>query len=226
MSYRSYAITVRPKLGLSDETEKELVKWCSLQKHAVMYIEMEGCARHAHIQIWLDVARLRGVICKSIQRICERTIELWDNCQLRVLRAGIKIAYSPWYLDYLEDAFKKIGDKINTAFSNPPNTGELEYYPTEEEQKKVQESATCADPKYNQLKNLYWEWTDDKVITLESVCKFLIWAQYDGKKVAVCKDKLTRINLSRNLYWYLCPQNCSIEEYLSKEDFDIWLKTK
>lgn len=226
MSYRSYCITVRPREGLRSETEKELKNWCELQTHAVMYIEKDNEARHCHIQVWLKVPRLRGVICKAIERICSRTIELWDHAQLRIMRAGVKIAYSAWYLDYLEDAFKKKDDELNIAYSNPPNTGEIEYYPSEEEQDAVQEQANSADPKYHRLKNLYWEWTSCEIITQESVCKFLVWAMYDTKKVMLCKDKMTRINLAKNLYWYLRPDECSIEQFMSKEDFEVWLKTK
>lgn len=226
MSYRSYAISIRPRLGLTELTETELKKWCELQAYAVMYIEKDNEARHCHIQVWFEIPRLRGVICKAIQRICERTIELWDHAQLKVMRAGIKIAYSDWFLDYLEDCFKKKNDDINIAYSAPPNTGSLEYYPSEEEQDAVIEQANTADPKYNRLKNLYWEWTSCEIITQESVSKFLIWAMYDSKKIMLCKDKLTRINLCKNLYWYLRPEECTIEQFLSKEDFENWLKTK
>ena len=52
--YKSFAITVRPRNGISDETIEELIKWITKKDYGIVVIEMEDEARHLHAQIWLD----------------------------------------------------------------------------------------------------------------------------------------------------------------------------
>ena len=130
--YKSYCITVRPRLGLSKETEKALIAWFNKQDFAFACIEMDHEARHCHAQIWMENARPKGIIRRSLVRICERTIPEWDNSQSKVLSGGIKIAYDDWHVNYLQENENKINDTVNVIYNNVPNNTQC-FYPSIEE---------------------------------------------------------------------------------------------
>lgn len=223
MSYNSYCITVRPRAGLIKKTLADLVQWCEKQDYAVLYVEKDNEAKHAHIQVWSEEKRPKGIIAKAMQRICSRTIEDWDAAQNKVLRAGVKIAYSDWWLDYLAENEDKPEDEGECIYDNPPKSDTLLYYPTEAEQDAVLNKINAVDHKYHQLSVLFHEWNEGD-ISHYKVGKFLSWAMYDSKKIMVSKDKMTRINLCRNLYYYLKPEASSAEDFMNEEDFNKAMK--
>lgn len=128
--YRSYAFTVRPRNGVSSDTEKELIKWLSKQDYGYATIEMEDEARHMHGQVWYEAERARGNFHRGLSRICERTIDDWDPAQAKVLSKGTKIAYDDFYRSYLIDAEKKKDDVINCVYENIPDKTQA-FYPSE-----------------------------------------------------------------------------------------------
>ena len=142
--FRSYCLTIRPRDGISEKTIEETKKWLLKCSYSFAVLEKSANERHLHAQIWLEKERARGDICKQVQRICERTIEDWDQSQLKVLRQSVRIAYSDWYLDYLAE--NDLKTTPNIIVDNPP-TKTLEYYPTEEEQAQRVAVANSVDPR-------------------------------------------------------------------------------
>lgn len=205
MVYRSYCLTVRPLLGLSNETEDALITWLKKLDYAYMCIEKTGSARHAHIQVWFKEPRARGDVCKALQRIAERTIEDFNSCQKKVLRNGVRIAYSDWYLDYLEENEKKVGDeKGMEVYSVIPETT-LDYYPSEEEQQKTQEMNNSVDPRFTKLEQQFYEWSDglNYEITQDTVCNFLSDLMFNKRLIPVKVNKRDRVALAETLYLYI-----------------------
>lgn len=137
--HRSYCFTVRPgatgQPGLSQETEQRLMVWMKKQPYAVAVIEGEDESRHLHGQVWLeDPGCVRGQINTSLKRICEATIENWTKNNAKVLCQGTRIAYSDWFMSYLDPETRdkcKILDYKYHVINNPPDKTE-EYYPSEE----------------------------------------------------------------------------------------------
>jgi len=129
--YRSYCMTIRPRNGLREETQAALREWCLKQHKCVMVTEMEGVAKHAHCQVWYPEGKTRGDMCKAMQRICERTIDDFNEggCQKKVLRQGVRIAYSDWYEDYLLNNLEK-EEQCTIILENPPEDT-TPYYPSE-----------------------------------------------------------------------------------------------
>jgi len=202
--YKSYAVTVRPRNGLSDLTMSELAKWVAKQDYGVLVIESESESRHAHLQVWFNEGRERGKITTAMQRICDRTIEDFDNAQLKVLRSGVKIAYSDWYADYLIDNKEKedsdgLGEVVYIKVPDNP----LEFYPTEEDQQKVQDKVNAVDKYYHKLLELWNEWWYGGPVMQTNVASFLADMEFKSKKITVIRDNKTRHNTCRNLYHYI-----------------------
>ena len=130
--FKSFGITVRPRAGMSSKLQLAMVSWLDKQPYAVAVTEMEDEAKHLHAQVWYDKARTKSDVSKQIQRICEKSCDTWDAAQTKVMRGGIRIAYSDWYDSYLLNNPDKEGEPNILMERVPDRT--MDYYPSEEEQ--------------------------------------------------------------------------------------------
>lgn len=232
--YKSYCITVRPGNGLSVETEKRILKYLKKNvDYAFASIEKKDEARHMHIQIWYEEPRARGTVCTTFVRICEETIDDWSEAQKRVLRNGIKIAYSDWYLDYLADNDQKKGteEEGKIVLDNPPDST-TNFYPSEEEQQQIKELANAVDKKYFKYEQDFLAWfkanKDDRAVSLMDICEWYAIAMFRERTICVVADKRRRIETCKALFLYVqkwshYSENMS-ENDLSFESFKEDLK--
>lgn len=212
--YKSYAITVRPRSGISDETIDEIIKWFKKKDYGMVVIELENEARHLHGQIWLNDAVARGTICTALVRICERTVKDWDRAQVKVLRQGVKIAYSDWNDNYLVDNESK--DDANIKYDNVPDKTS-DYYPTQEDQDRVKAKHNAVDLKYHELSIKYLDWLGNRKSRLGLCAEFLSWAMFEGRVIRVIEDPKRRQWTCTCLYRY-CEQWGFYEDCLTKEE--------
>lgn len=222
--YKSFAITVRPRLGITNDTIDAIKSWLNKQNHSVAVLEMEDEARHLHAQIWLDEGRTKDDVGKAVKRICERTIEDWDAAQAKVLRGGIKIAYTDWYLEYLLDNENK--ENPNVIINNPPDKTE-QYYPSEEEQEAVRLCSTATDPRFFKMEqdaNVYFT-KYDKEITLKNVAAWLCYVMFEERTMKVLINQRDRTALCKTLYAYM-TKSSNIELFLEKSAEDKKLDAK
>lgn len=220
-SYKSFCITIRPRNGLSECTEQAILIWLQKQEYAVAVIEKSDEARHMHCQIWNSEARPRGIICTAMVRISERTIVEWDSAQKKVLRNGIKIAYSDWYLDYLEEnEDKKDSEKGQVIYSNPPEISQ-DYYPTEEEQQKLKDMSGAVDKKYYKFEQEFLIWfsnnSDSKTVTLIKVSEWYSLVMNDERTICVVAEKRRRCDTVKSLYNYI-TKSCDPSLNMSEKD--------
>ena len=198
--FRSFCLTIRPRDGISEATIEATKKWLTKCNYAVAVLEKTSHERHLHAQVWFETAKARGDICKQVQRICERTVQEWDTAQLKVLRSGVKIAYSDWYLDYLVDNEDK--EPPNIVLNNPPNMT-MEYYPTEEEQEEVKTMKTATDPRMAELEIKCLKHLGDKDVTEKSVARFLAYAMFEERSIKCILQQRDRTALCRTLFAYM-----------------------
>ena len=116
--YRSYAFTLRPRNGVTPDgnTEKKLIKYIE-KNQGFLVSEMEGEARHLHGQLFFPNGKRKydlAVILIKIQQL-DLGVEL-DKSEQRVLKGGIKIAYSD---DFFTDYTNK--PDSNLIIENMPN---------------------------------------------------------------------------------------------------------
>ena len=205
--FRSFAITVRPLNGITDETINAYAKWFEKLDYAFAVTEKEGHERHLHAQIWTDVAKAKGDITKQVERICVRTISDWTQAQKKVLRGGIKIAYSDWYLDYLAENDLKIDDPNIIYSKTPDNT--YSFYPTEEEQDKVKTISNAVDPRFTDLEFKCLEYLDKHSlpINLKTTARFLCDAMFNSRTIKVMMHQRDRCSLATSLYAFISKSN-------------------
>ena len=218
--YRSFAVTVRPRDGISDTTISAYLKWFEKLDYAFVCTEKEGVERHLHAQIWTDTPKAKGDIVKQVERICERTINDWDQAQKKVLRghgnkSGIKIAYSDWYLDYLaENQLKEI--LCDILYDKPPENT-YPYYPTEEEQEKVMTTANAVDPRFTDLEYKCNDYLTKKDLTLthKSVALFLCDAMFNSRSIKVLMHQRDRTALATALYAFM-SKSTNVDLFINK----------
>lgn len=206
--FRSFCLTVRPREGICDNTIEQIKKWLHKCDHAFAVLEKSDNERHMHAQVWFEKGKARGDVCKQVQRICERTIEEWDTAQLKILRQGVKIAYSDWYLDYLAENESK--DAPNILVENVPGKT-MGYYPTEEEQDRVKTVNTAVDPRFAKLELDYISQYSENPVTLDSVACFLCNEMFVNRTLKVVIHQRDRIALAQSLYAYISKD---IDKYL------------
>lgn len=203
--YKSFALTIRPRAGITNDTILAFKSWLSKQDHSVAVTEMEGEARHLHAQLWLNEGRTKDDISKAVKRICERTISDWDATQSKVLRGGIRIAYSDWYLEYLVDNEDKGEvDNSNIITNNPPDRTE-HYYPSEEEQEKVKQVSQAADPRFLSMEQECNEWLtmEQKLVTYKNIAQWLCYTMFNQRTMKVLVNQRDRTALCKTLYAYM-----------------------
>ena len=219
-TFRSFALTIRPRDGISDDTIAGLSKWLSKLDFAVAVLEKEGIERHLHAQIWTNQPKAKGDIIKQCERICIRTIPDFQNdgAAKKVLRGGIKIAYSDWYLDYLCE--NDLKEEPNIIIESPP-TNTYDYYPTEEEQEAVQRVTNAVDPRFTDLEVKALQFFEKRSLgcNKKNVATFLADAMFVSRTIKVLMHQRDRVSLALSLYAFMahsCDTGMFINE--TKED--------
>lgn len=220
MTSRSFAFTIRPTLGITDSTVEATITWLKKVHGAFAVLEKEADERHLHGQVWYEKPVKIGDLNKQLKRICERTIEDWNAKQKVVLVKGTKFAFND---DFVENYCLKEDDpriKINTM---PDNTDE--YYPSKEEQDKIQKDKHAVDKKYHRWledfkSSPYWindSWTP----SLYDCAVFLSWKMFDTKEYMVVSDDRKKREYTKALFHYA---NSSIapRSFMSEKDYSAW----
>lgn len=209
MPYKSFAITIRPRLGLNGDFDDAIMKWFRSHKLSAYVHEMEDEARHLHGQIWLEEPKDINDIRKAIYRISKKCLDPqgeWTPAAQRVQCGGIKIAYND---DFCKKYMNK--DCIELEYANQPVLNTSTYYPSAEEQLKAQKKATrVADAYFNRLKDLwleknknYTEWQ----FTSVDIADFYYDQMFRDKTIAVICDSRQRKQKAECLYHYIYPNN-------------------
>ena len=196
--YNSYAFTIRPRQGVSEEIQFEFEKYIVKNfKYYFLCAEKQDEERHLHGQVWMENSRKKGDFTKSLKRVQERTDPDWSPASAKVLASGVKIAYSR---DWIEEYLAKEDDWI---LNNPPGL-ENKFYPTKEEQESVRAKANAVDPGFHHWSVLYKESQYSELpLTKETVGKWFHDAMFVSKKIKVQIDPKRRIQNRDCLFQYI-----------------------
>lgn len=215
--YKSYAITISPSIEVEGQIQHDLTKWINKQDYAFAVIE--GGAgkeqkRHLHAQVFYDEPREKGSLTKALKRIV-----LKNDAEAKThIAVKVKISYNDDFIDeYMtKDITELIRDEI------PNETGD--YYPSEEEQKKVKEKSNAVDFVYHYWKELWDDYEKkSEEPTLVEIARFLANMMFVEKKIKVISDKKHRVEKTKSLWMYINSYS-KIEEFLTNDDYDLWLK--
>lgn len=226
MAYKSYAATISLPTDFIGEIQEYFIKWLKKQDYAYGVVELDGSGkRHAHFQIWNEEPSVKGDKFKSPKR---EIAKLHPDAILKHA-VKIKIAYNDDYINYMDkDNPEYYG---NMLINNIPAGDTTRYYPSEEEQAKVQESANAVDKKFHKWRTDFMLWLEtqepsilsvDGEPTIVEVAKFLSDMMFKSKKYPVIIDKKNRVQNCKALYCYICNKTTP-QEFLTQEQWEEYL---
>lgn len=207
LTSKSWAITFRPKHGVTDKLEKDFVKLLKKKQYHAMSIEGEDESRHIHAQFWQEKETRKSDFKKSLvnmlQRHNEETCELTEAEMKTQSRYGIYLR-KPWNANWIEEYCQKDGDLTldNRPMDVEWDLFEQSCYPTKEEQAKIMRKAHCVDHYYNRLLELWEEFYSDKEPNNETVAEFLSDMMFCRKKIRVV-DRVKWYNLKVQTLAYI-----------------------
>lgn len=187
-TYRAWAVTIRPREGLTDDMVERCIA-CFMKPcidGAYVVTEKLGVERHLHAAVYFAKGVRKGQVlsrCQTIQG------EL-DPAELRVLKSGIKICYND---DFRKNYLTK-GDDTEVIMDTAP-TDASAYYPSPEEQQKAMASASMGTLT---LIELYRKKHD--VVTLGRVLDFLRTLWFEHRSVTPPVTLQLQMSRAVNLY--------------------------
>jgi len=205
-----YAITHRPKNGVSDHDIKVLTGY--LRKKGDYYkiiTEKEDHERHIHAVVYLKEPSFKKVIVRAVLNLFP---ELLPEEKL-VLRQGVKVSRSVQWLDYLAK-----GDSTVIIAENLPEAARLEaYYPKRDTPVRECKKVTY----YLRLEKLWYEHAREMLVANPENCRhFLFNMMYNERKIDVIRDDKSIIQVSRHLARYInkVKESC-IEHQVVNDSF-------
>ena len=129
------------------------------------------------------------------------------------------MAYSS---DFIEHYLSK---EDHWILNNPPEDESL-FYPSKEEQEKVQLTANAVDKRYNRLclkfKERHPQYLDIQGLfdRRQATAKFLATAMFQEKTEVVIADKKARTQLCECLMYYIWDM-APIEAFLTKDEWEL-----
>ncbi len=216
MSYRSYAFTIRPANGFPSILDEKLINIFKQSRDGICLVaEMEDDARHIHGQVWFPTPKLKGDMNKELVRFCKSNIQEFEKSEEYVLKKGTKIAYND---DFIINYANK--DDSIMFHNEPPDGDHTEYYPSQEEQDKVQAKSNAVDNKFHRWNVDFLEYNkkDLKDVELIDVAEFMSHQMFKEKKYQVIVDKKNRVQNCKSLYLYIKGKKCP-QEFLTNEEW-------
>ena len=207
--YRAWAITIRPRNGISDERVSDYIDWIEKSpKVAGSYGVCEKLAeeRHLHLAVFFTEGRRKGDVNKQIERIFQRRVV--EDGELKVLRSGTRIMYND---DFMKKYLDKNDDTEVVVNNVPPDT--QEYYPTDEEQEAVKSQKNAVDQFFHSLNVKFSSWRGDRCNDIQMVRWWFGFAMYDEKSIRVITDTRKLNQIIDCLYKYSTSNEyCLVDE--------------
>lgn len=209
--FQSFCFTVRPALGIPENSPIENAFRDLFRKNlGFIAAEKEDVQRHLHGQIFYPKGKRKYDFNRDVLvKLCKKHISDWNPSQERVLKKGTRVAYSnDFYTEYVNK-----NDSIMLEDNFPLDAED--YYPSQDEQDKVQARANAKDAKYHHLKELWQEHrhiTD--IPTLQSVAQFMYDIMFVEKKYHIIEDPRKRSQTTRCLLEYLLEDPSRAQHFM------------
>jgi len=194
LKYKSFAFTIRPRQGVTDDQIKTVTKYC--KNHCTYYhviTEKDAEQLHLHVGMFLKEPRARNKINEEVFRHkCFKDLDSQERpCQLN----GTKIMYNrDWVNKYCDKE-----DNTVVIASNLPELHHIDhFFPSKEEQDKAKAKAAlnnAADKRMCRLEQMWYECRDPGVeVNYTNVAHFYSDMMYCTRVLRVihCPRKLSQ----------------------------------
>jgi len=192
-TYKTYAVTIRPKDGVTDEHVEKTMKWC--RKHCRYYhvvTEKTGSQRHIHAALFLNKEKKKNDVCIMMVGLFKGLTPE----EKTVLRRGVKIMYN-W--DFIDSYLDKDDDTEVIASSLPEDRHIESFFPPKPVSLSVARTKKCS-VYYHELETLWFKYqsTTFEVSTV-TARDFLFKMMYSERCIPVIRDDKQIIQTARHL---------------------------
>ena len=194
--YSSYAITVRPQDGVTDQQILKVSKW--IKKNSDYYhvvTEKSGSSRHIHAGFFLKSPKPRSNVLQMLMQLFKDL----SNPEKAVLRKGLRIMYN-W--DFVDQYLDKDDDTVVIDSSLPEHRLET-YFPPRPLPISVK-IAKKSSVYYHELEALWFKYqlpTDP--INTATARDFLFKMMYSERCLPVIRDDKQIVQTARHLVRWL-----------------------
>lgn len=199
MAHRSYAVTHRPRGGVSDADISLFTKW--VKKHTDYHFvitEKDEDQRHIHAGLFLKKPTLHSNVAITLVRLFKDL----DVEERAVLRSGIRPMYNN---DFIASYMSK-GDSTVVIERSLPEVATLDAYFAEVPDKR-KKGPTAVDPFYNNLEKLwYLHKRPIEECNPVNLRNFLMRMMNDLRVIRVISDNRKVFQIS-----------CALSRYINKE---------
>lgn len=146
---RSFAVTIRPAGGITDEQIDRFVKF--VKKHCEYYFivtEKDDVSRHIHSGLFLKKSSTSSNLCTQLLRLYKD----FSHEEKAVMRGGVKFMYNG---DFITNYMDKDDDTVVIERCLPEKATMDSYFSEVPAPKK--KGPTAADPFYANLESLWWK---------------------------------------------------------------------
>lgn len=217
--YNSFAVTISLKdQDFEGEIESWFTSWLSKQDYAFGVVEKDASQKlHAHAQIWNESPSKKGDIFGTAFK--SQILKYSPDSVVLGNRGALcsKIAYNDYFIEYQEkDIIKELICKL------PQLTDK--YYPSEEEQKKVQAEANAVDKEFHKYSVDYESWIQEHpehedLFGKDRIRHFFIDKWFVKHEYRMPRRKIDKIQMVENFYLYYFNIK-NIKNVMSKEDWE------
>lgn len=203
-SYSTYAVTVRPRAGISDADISLFSKF--VKKHCLFYYvitEKLDDERHVHSALVLKKPKTRSNLACALVRLFKH----FDDDEKSVLQKGLKILYN---YDFVQNYMNK-GDDTVVIESNLPEASFLEsYFPPKPESNPYVRRLAYHElmVTYEGYWRQYMSVTD--VVNTQTVRDFLFRLQYKERVIGLMDDKRLLQTAKWFTRWWHKSDTCPI----------------
>ena len=197
--YKTYAITVRPRTGITDVQVQRLSDWVKKQcEYYHVVTEKNDDERHLHAGLFLKKEKER----KNVISMLLNQMKELDGEERTVLRKGVKVMYN---MDFIDNYLDK-DDDTKVIVSNLPD----QYLGFPE---KAEDLNRKADPYYAKLEKLWYEHQNTGVEVCGQTCRdFLFDMMYNKRLIRIIADDKRIMQVARHLMRYLKKSTvCNLE---------------
>lgn len=196
--YSSYALTIRPRNGITQEQIRSVCDWIS--KRSTYYhvvTEKLDHERHIHAGLFLRQPVTRSNMQTNLTRLGQ-SLGL-DSDEMKVLNAGLKIMYSAdWIFNYLDK-----DDSTQVVLDNLPERHHIETYlppPLEDVPSRVEKKSKF----YWKLESLWYLHVNPGTeINTRNARDFLFDVMYNKRLIDILRDDKVIIQVARHLVRFL-----------------------
>jgi len=220
---RSFAITIRTRIGISDQHKEQFLKWIKGQDYGTVVYEQKGdkTSEHIHAQIWLNAKRTKGNVKKPLRKMIERLYHPEDyhfGKDEHGKDIGALVVKNAWSCEWKTYCEKDEALEYESIPAKPED-----FYPSKEEQEQFMKIAEKTK-NWNLWDDLKGKWEEygHKTINEYTVAKFLAESMFVKKNIRVQADPRKAQQMCKALQRFLEEDSVeSAKHFLPKDKHQL-----